>query len=177
MLMACQENYSPKPYGYFRVDLPAHSYSKITQQNLPYSFDISSIAKITQSSDFTQKNWIDIDYQTLNAKIHCSYFVVDNNLQELLEDSYRYVYKHVTKADGIIQQVYENPDARVYGILYDLEGNTASSLQFVLTDSIHHFFRAALYFDNKPNADSIAPMNEYIRDDMFRLVESFEWKR
>jgi len=72
--------------------------------------------------------------------------------------------------------IFENPEKKVYGILYDLTGNTASSVQFVLTDSTKHFFRGALYFENVPNKDSIAPMSAYIREDVIRLMESFEWK-
>jgi gliding motility-associated lipoprotein GldD len=58
-----------------------------------------------------------------------------------------------------------------------LKGNTASNLQFTLTDSTRHFLRGALYFDNVPNKDSIAPIANYIRADMVRLMESFEWKK
>jgi len=47
----------------------------------------------------------------------------------------------------------------------------------VLTDSTRNFFRGALYFNNVPNKDSIAPMENYIREDVIRIMESFEWKR
>ena len=72
--------------------------------------------------------------------------------------------------------MFQNPQKKVYGILYDLTGNTASSVQFVLTDSVHHFFRGALYFDNVPNKDSIAPMSDYIREDIVHMMETFEWR-
>ena len=65
----------------------------------------------------------------------------------------------------------------MHGILYDLKGNTASNVQFVLTDSTKHFFRGALYFNNVPNKDSIAPMSDYIREDIIHIMESFEWKK
>jgi len=73
--------------------------------------------------------------------------------------------------------VFDSEERNVHGILYDLKGNTASSVQFVLTDSTHHFFRGALYFNNVPNKDSIAPMSDYIRKDIIRIMESFKWKR
>jgi len=50
-------------------------------------------------------------------------------------------------------------------------------LQFVITDSTKHFIRGALYFDNVPNKDSIAPVADYIRQDMMQLIESFSWKQ
>lgn len=174
---ACKETGMPKPYGYFRVDLPEHSYRLADTLNLPYTFDLSCYATIVSRNENGEKYWIDIQYPLLNASIYCSYKQVKSNLYQLSEDSRRYVYKHAVKADGINEKVYENRDKNVYGILYDIRGNTASSVQFVLTDSTKNFFRAALYFNNVPNKDSISPMLDYVRRDMIRMMESFEWKK
>jgi len=174
---ACNDITMPKPYGYFRVDLPEHNYRVADTLNLPYKFDISSSASIVSRNENGEKCWIDIQYPMLNASVYCSYKPVKSNLYQLSEDSRRYVYKHSVKADGISEKVYENREKNVYGILYDIKGNTASSVQFVLTDSTKNFFRAALYFNNVPNKDSISPMLDYVRRDMIRMMESFEWKK
>jgi len=176
-LFACKNNFTPKPYAYFRVDLPEPSYRLFDTLNLPYKFEISNLANVILHSEPDKKNWIDINYPYLNANIFCCYMPVKNNLQELSEDARHYVYKHISVAEDISEQPYENPHIKVYGILYELKGNTASSLQFALTDSSRHFFRAALYFDNRPNKDSIAPMNNFIRQDIIHLIETFEWKK
>ncbi|MDD3080083.1 MAG: gliding motility lipoprotein GldD [Paludibacter sp.] len=176
-LISCGGNYSPKPYGYFRVDMPAHKYRIADTLNLPYKFELSDYAEIVSREEPGENYWIDINYPGLNCSVYCSYKHVKGNLRELSEDAHRYVYKHAVKADAINEKLFENPKKKVYGILYDLKGNTASSLQFVLTDSTRHFFRGALYFNNVPNKDSIAPMANYIREDMIRLIESFEWKK
>lgn len=167
----------PKPYGYFRVDLPPHSYRMIDTMELPYRFEVSDYAKVVKRDKDGEHFWIDLVYPGLNASLYCSYKPVKGNLFDLLEDTRRIVYKHTVKADGISEKVFEDKNKRVFGILYDLKGNTASSVQFVLTDSTKNFFRAALYFNNVPNKDSIAPMAEYIRQDVIRLIESFEWKK
>jgi gliding motility-associated lipoprotein GldD len=171
----CTNNYYPKPYGYFRVDLPEHQYQKI-DTTFPYSFEISSIAYTTTKSNSKEKYWIDINYPTLNATVHCSYKSVDNDIYILSEDAHRSVYKHLVKADDIIEKAFVNQQNNVYGIFYDLRGNVASVAQFVLTDSIEHFFRGAVYFNHVPNKDSIAPMAEYIKTDIVRLMETFSWK-
>ena len=44
----------------------------------------------------------------LNAEIHCSYKRINNNLYELSEDAHRSVYKHLIKADDIIENVFGN---------------------------------------------------------------------
>ena len=171
----CKKNYYPKPYGYFRVDLPEHRYHTIDTV-LPYHFEISDIATIELKKEEQEKYWIDIVYPTLNAAIHCSYKGINDNLYELSEDAHHSVYKHLVRADDITEQVFSNPEKKVYGIYYDLKGNAASVAQFVLTDSINHFVRGAVYFNHVPNKDSIAPMSDYIKQDVVRLMESFSWK-
>ncbi len=173
----CGDVIVPKPYGYFRVDLPMHRYERLDSAPLPYSFEKSVYARVIPRAENGENFWIDLKYPALNASLFCSYKPVRSNLQELTEDTRKIVYKHTVRADGIGEKVFVNPGKKVYGVLYDLTGNTASSVQFVLTDSTKHFFRGALYFENVPNKDSIAPMSAYIREDVIRLMESFEWKK
>jgi len=177
LLFSCEKAYIPRQYGYFRVDLDNHSYRNIDTLNLPYSFDLPINVQLIERKVEGEKYWIDLYYPKLNASLYCSYMPINGNLFDLLEDARKIVYKHSIRADGIGEKVFENKENNVHGILYDLKGNTATSLQFVLTDSTHNFFRAALYFNNVPNKDSIAPMAEYIREDVIRIMESFKWKK
>lgn len=177
LLMSCGEVSIPRPYGYFRVDLPEHAYRKVDTLNLPFRFDLPTNAKIISRKAMGAEKWIDLYYPELNASIYCSYKPVKGNLIDLLEDSRKIVYKHSVRADGIGEKVFDDSEKNVHGILYDLKGNTASSVQFVLTDSTRNFLRGALYFDNVPNKDSIAPMAEFIREDVIRIMESIEWKK
>lgn len=176
-LFSCGKNYVPHPYGYFRVDLPPHHYHYLDTLQLPYRFEISSSAEVEKREVEGEKYWIDIKYPFLNAAIYCSYKPIHGNLKELLEDTRQMAYKHSIRADAINEKLFQHPEKKVYGILYDLKGNTASSVQFFVTDSVRHFFRGSLYFDNVPNKDSIAPISDYIRQDIIRLMESFEWKQ
>jgi len=177
LLSSCEKTSIPRPYGYFRVDLPLHSYRIIDTLNLPYRFDLPKNARLIYRKTVGETYWIDLYYPTLNASIYCSYKPVKGNLIDLLEDTRKIVYKHSVRADGIGEKVFDHSEKNVHGILYDLKGNTASSVQFVLTDSTRNFFRGALYFNNVPNKDSIAPMANYIREDVIHIMESFEWKR
>jgi len=171
----CTGGYYPKPYGHFRVDLPDHDYNKVDTL-LPYSFDLSTYAHITMKQGEKEKYWIDIVYPALNATIHCSYIPVRADLYDLSEDARRSVYKHLIRADDIRESVFSNTENKTFGVLYELAGNAASVAQFVLTDSTNHFFRGALYFNHVPDKDSIAPMADYIKKDIIRLMESFNWK-
>ncbi len=177
LLTGCGKKYIPKPYGYMRIEVPDTCYHLLNVDSLPYNFDKSCHATAVQAiADAGEKNWINLTYPTLNATIHCSYKPLKNNLRELSEEARQFVYNHAIKAEAIPEKAYENPEQEVYGIYYELKGNTASSLQFVLTDSTNHFFRAALYFNSRPNQDSIAPVFDYIQGDVLRMIETFSWK-
>lgn len=175
-LSSCRKNYTPRPYGYYRVTIPEHNYRIFDVAEFPYKFEVSKIAEVKPNNANREKYWIDIAYPILNGKIYGSYKSVNNNLFELSEDAWKFVNTHISRADDMSRIEFENPGKSVYGILYDIEGNVASPIQFVLTDSVKHFFRGALYFDNRPNKDSIAPMLDYVREDMLHLMETFEWK-
>jgi hypothetical protein len=45
-----------------------------------------------------------------------------------------------------------------------------------MTDSVNHAIRAALYFNSKPEADSMAPVIEFVKADVMGILNSFEWK-
>jgi len=57
-----------------------------------------------------------------------------------------------------------------------INGNAATPSQFYVTDSVHHFITGSLYFNSKPNFDSIYPAAAYLREDIRRIMETIEWK-
>lgn len=173
LAVSCGKYSQPKPYGYYRISLPDTSYNTVDDSRLPYSFSMSNNA-IIQHRD--TNGWMDIVYPALNAKIYCTYHRVNNNLRQLSDDANGFIYKHAVMADAIPEQGFENPDNKVYGVFYDLQGNTASPIQVVLTDSTKHFFRAALYYYCTPNQDSLEPVTQYMRQDIRHMVETFQWK-
>lgn len=175
LAVACGKKPTPKPYEYFRIDLPPHQYRTI--DSLPdIHFRISAFARISDydGGDVTGYN---IDYPSLNGRIHLTYMPL--NLDSFIlvtEDSRRLAYKHTIKANSIIENYYENDTTKVYGILFKISGNAASPVQFFITDSARNFLRGALYFNNLPNYDSIVPVADYVQQDIERLIESMRWK-
>ncbi|MFA6923398.1 MAG: gliding motility lipoprotein GldD [Bacteroidales bacterium] len=171
-------NFIPKPIGYLRIDLPEHSY-KSFDTSYPYKFDYSLYAKVVKDTERNKEQyWINIEYPKYKAKIYISYKTVDDNLGKYIEDSHTFINKHIPKANSINENTIINSKKRVFGVVYDIEGiGAASPLQFYLTDSTKKFIRGALYFNTKPNNDSIAPVIGYIKKDIARFIESFEWKK
>ena len=172
---SCGKTSTPKPYGYYRITTPDTAYVSFAVQypSYPYSFALSRNAVVRPRSE--EPYWINIYYPALDATVHCSYKPVLHNLRELTDDALEFVYRNASYATSIPEREYTHPEAKVYGVLFDLEGNTASSCQFFITDSTHHFFRASVYCNCAPNADSLAPVYNYLRRDVIKMVETFEW--
>jgi len=178
-LVACQSNSGPKPRGYYRIDLPEKNYVELAK-DYPFTFVFPEYSEINKYEGVNREgedtdNWLNIDFPSFGAHLYLTYKPVSNNLGDLIEDSHSFVYKHVSVADGIEQVTFINEEESVYGLLFDIKGNAATSLQFYLTDSISRFMRGALYFDCEPNRDSLAPLIKFLRRDIEVLMENFTW--
>ena len=178
LLSSCDnKHYQPKPKGYFRIDFPEREYVRLDSMS-HYSFEYPTYTTITPDYLSPQeKEWINVEYPPYKGTIHISYKTVNDNLDAYLEDSYYMMTKHISRAMGIRDSIIVNPDRDVYGLVYFLEGEgVASPMQFYLTDSVNHFMRGSLYFNVKTNNDSLAPVIDFILDDVRHLIETVEWK-
>jgi gliding motility-associated lipoprotein GldD len=172
----CRERAIPKPKGYFRIDLPEKKYRSY-DTICPFSFEYPVYGKINYNlGKNSEPCWFNIEFPRFRAVMHFSYKTVNKNLDLMLKESYDYAYSHSVKADAITELPWQNTEHKVYGILYDIKGNTASSIQFFVTDSTRNFLRGALYFSAEPNSDSLAPVISFFREDIIHLIESFKWK-
>lgn len=171
--ISCGKRYVPKPYGYVRGFIPDTAYTMFDYSGV-CSFLLSNNAVVKARKD---DKWSNICYPALKATIHCSYAPVKENLRELTDDAQEFVYNHSSIATAISEQAYFREKDRVYCVLYELDGNTASPCQFYITDSLSNFFRASVYFDCLPNRDSLQPSIDYLHTDIIRLIESFQWNK
>jgi gliding motility-associated lipoprotein GldD len=180
LCVSCGADYTPKPVGYFRIDLPEKTYLSYTE-NSPFSFEYPIYSRIVKADTYDEYKIFErfnIAFDSLNADLHISYIEVDNNLSQLVDDANEFVYKHVSKANAIESRNWINIDNNVFGSVFEIEGRgAASQYQFYLTDSTQHFLRGALYFRTKPNNDSLAPVIKFIRKDIDHFIESFSWQQ
>lgn len=169
---------TPKPMAYFKVNFPEKKYT-IFRESCPFEFEYpSNYAVILPDTDsHAEPCWMNIVFPKFKAEINLSYKQVNNNLNKYLQDSWTLVTKHQIKASAMPETVINRDSAKVYGLLFEIEGNSASNLQFYLTDSTHHFIRGALYFYAHPNYDSLSPMIDFIKKDVDRMIATFKWKK
>lgn len=172
----CNKDYIPKPRGYYRISFPEKSYQKF-EADYPYKFEYPSYSDIeTDTSGFSEPFWINVVTNKNKAKLHLSYKPVKDNLAELTEESRELAYKHTIKAITINEKIFVNDKNKVYGTVYEIKGNTASPMQFHLTDSAKHFLRGSVYISEIPNYDSLLPVINFLEKDVYHLIETFNWE-
>src|SRR5690606_33208209 len=171
LFAGCKGDPVPKPAAHLRLDYQNPEYAAF-ENDCPYTFDMNADAIISQKTPCN----FEINYPKMKATLYLTYKPVANNIETLLRDAQNLTYKHVIKADDIMEQPYVNTEKKVYGMFYLVKGNAATNAQFYATDSTRHFVTGSVYFYAKPNFDSILPAADYIKNDMRRLIESMEWK-
>jgi len=173
---SCKEDSTPKPKGYLKLEYPEAVYKQYLT-DCPFTFDVNSIVEIEKPRGGGQYCGTNLSYPLLKGKIHLTYIGVDDELlKKSLKDAQNLTQEHVQKAESIEGIVFENTVQNKYGMVYEIEGNAASPVQFYITDNKKHFLRGAAYFNIKPNYDSILPAAHYLKKDIGVLMESLQWK-
>lgn len=176
-LVSCENEFSPKPKGFNRIELPDPVYTQLPD-SLPYNFSYSTFAKISSDSSWiSERYWIDLTYPELGATIQLTYKPIENNkklLVEYLADSYNLTSKHNVKAYAIEEAIVNLANGGQATIM-ELSGEVPSPFQFHVTDSVNHFLRGALYFKTATKNDSLAPVINYVKNDMIRMLNTLEW--
>jgi len=185
LLASCQEDklFLPKPRSFPKISYPdTKIYKDFNENYCDFGFRYPSYSTIKQDEYFFEEKpvhpcWFDIQSNVFNATMHCSYYPLSGrkSLDDLVNDAYRLAGKHNVKAEYYEESILNYP-GDVKGVLFEIEGDVATPVQFFLTDSTTHFFRASLYFNSKVNPDSIAPVLDYVMQDIDTLLQSFHWK-
>ena len=191
---SCSHEYMPKPKGYNRIELPPHEYLN-SPDTLPYFFKVSKLARINQDSSWVamnrikekispkiqlikEKYWIDISYDTLGANIEITYKEINNRndlMKAYLNDAYRLTSEHQVKAYSIDESIIRTANGYTASFV-ELKGEVPTQIQFVMTDSVQHFLRGALYFKTATMNDSLAPVINYLKVDILHFLNTLHWK-
>lgn len=199
-LYSCNSTYTSKKKGYFHIDLPKHEYRSFDRPDFPYAFEYPVYGNIMQDStyfDETPENnyWINVDFPQYHARLFMSYKIVGgkamykvkqpdgsyrdsagvNVFDYMVNDAFSLTNKNNVVASSIKDSLIRTQNG-VSGVLFSVGGNAATALQFFLSDTTKHFLRGALYFDATPNADSVRPVQDFLKKDLEHFIQSFEWR-
>lgn len=179
LFVSCGNEYSPKPRAYFRIEFPEKKYQTYSG-DCPYTFEFPEYAQVQPDSSRDSKPcWLNVNYPQFNGRIHLSYQSISSvaEFNQLIEDARTFAFKHTVKATAIDEGIISYPKENVYGIYYSIDGNTASSVQFFLTDSTKNYLRGALYFNEQPRLDSIQPVLDFVKKDIDQMIKTFKWRK
>ena len=181
VLTSCGNNVVPKPKAQLRLEYPKANYIDDNLE-LPFAFEKNILAKtiiVKELKASTKSYGVNVEYPSLKGTIFLTYKAIENNennLWDFIKDAQKLPNKHMSKADGVLEEGFESSVKKVYGRFYEIEGDAASQSQFYVTDSLNHFLTGSLYFYAKPNYDSILPAANYLQKDIKRIMETVIWK-
>jgi gliding motility-associated lipoprotein GldD len=173
-----EEPNSAKPQGYFRIATPNPTY--ITWDSvIPFTFQYNDLARFSLVKQEGKNYWMDLHYPQYNASLKMTLVSLKNDLREHVVNEERMLMFHVEKrkADDIQYSVIFDPNAKLYGQMYDIVGKEAATpLKFWVTDSLDFYVRATLYFNFVPNNDSLEPVIKYLKSDVLKMIDTWKWK-
>jgi len=183
LFTSCHTEETPKPNAWPRVHYPEAADTIVfADADCPYSFVVPDYYEIQRNILYFNEQpedpcWMNLVCQQLNATIYLSNKPLNANYsyRQMIEDAYKLTYKHASRADFIEPMEIENPNG-VHGLIYFVGGDAASNFQFFVTDTVNHFVRGALYFNNRPNADSLKPVIQFMVNDIQGMLGSWEWR-
>ncbi|MDG1381996.1 MAG: gliding motility-associated protein GldE [Flavobacteriales bacterium] len=172
---ACDQNQAvPRPKGYFRIALHDTLFSTVTL-DCPLDIEMAKSAQLEPVRNFAPDScWFNIVYPEYKARVHCTY-ASGVQLDPVLKDAFSLAYEHEVKADAIEIERMDFEDGGM-NLTWHIQGNAASPLQFLSTDGNDQFLRGALYFELRPNADSLNPVITRLSADVNHLVAHLDWR-
>lgn len=180
---ACEEPiYTPKPRAFPKINFPqATDYQQFDQEYCQFTFQYPDYAKVIQDKTFFEDVppnacWFDLKVPALESQVHFTYYPIEKtaDFQRLREDAFRLAQEHNKKANYIDELPIQKK--KVSGYVFDIDGEVASPFQFYLTDSTQHFLRGALYFDAQARPDSLAPAYDFMKKEILKMIDTFEWE-
>lgn len=182
--LSCSEAPTARPDAFMRIGLPSTDNYAPLNESAPFGLDINAEAEVIVKDVLAEEGneevregeyWLDVVYPTVLSTVQFTYKPVDNNLEALVRDAQQLAYKHTVKASGMREQFFEYKDKKVYGLYYELSGASATTTQFYATDSTQHFLRGVLYHYSAPNADSLAPVTQFMQAEILEMISSLHW--
>ncbi|RYM32556.1 hypothetical protein ERX46_14895 [Brumimicrobium glaciale] len=167
------KNFVPKPSTFLELNFPERTYEIFTD-SCGYSFNKPSYFNVQNVEGSTCNR--DVKLTKLNGTLHLSRIEMDTSLAVYVNYAIDKVGEHKVKATAILDTSFIRNDARVFGTLFELQGNVASPFQFYLTDSTSRFISGVVYFNTLPNYDSIKPTLDFVKSDLYEFMNTLEWR-
>jgi len=160
----------PKPKAFFYNELSVPSYVNYIT-NCGYSFFINSNNEI----DLENCN-MKIKNSSLNSTLYLSKINIQNNFSLIDSDFSKKINENSKNAFVVKVSEYNDLENKVFAKYFSFIGDAPSNTRFYITDSISIYLTGSLYFDSKPNYDSLLPSIHLLNNDIRKMIQTFKWK-
>ncbi|MFZ9028009.1 MAG: hypothetical protein ACO2Z9_03285 [Crocinitomicaceae bacterium] len=179
ILFSCgEEQLTPKPPTYLRLELPEANYEHY-EDECGYSFKLNSNYSVekapVQNQGFNCHRRIQLG--DLNGTVFFRFMKMEKPVAFYINNSIDEVEVHQVKATNIKDKKIIRQEDRVFGTVFELQGDVATPFQFYLTDSTDRFIYAEILFNSRPNYDSLKPSLDYLKKDLDTLLSTFKWPK
>ena len=100
----------------------------------------------------------------------------NNKLSYRLKNLNDFTSIHLKKISSIAKvQEFIDDQKRVYASIINIRGDVTSPYQFYATDSTTNLVIGILNLKAKTKYDSILPSLNYLKNDIYHLIESINW--
>jgi gliding motility-associated lipoprotein GldD len=182
LFCSCENVELPKPNAYLRLDFPSPIYEKIVfgANNTTLELNTAStlITIINNPNNLNLVILKSISYPLIDAEIKLEYFNLNknNNLNDRLKNLNDFTSIHLKKSSNPPKiQEFTNQNKKVYASIINIKGDVTSPSQFFATDSLNNLLIGILNFKSITKYDSIFPALDYIKTDVYHLIESIKW--
>ena len=182
LFCSCENVELPKPNAYLRLDFPSPIYKKIVfgANNTTLELNTAStlITIINNPNNLNLVILKSISYPLIDAEINLEYFNLNknNNLNDRLKNLNDFTSIHLKKSSNPPKiQEFTNQNKKVYASIINIKGDVTSPSQFFATDSLNNLLIGILNLKSMTKYDSILPALDYIKTDIYHLIESIKW--
>ena len=182
LFCSCKNVELPKPNAYLRLDYPSPAYKEIVLGTNNATIELNTASTLfTNIKSITNANSViskSISYPLINAEIKLEYYNLNksNKLNDRLKYLNDFTSIHLKKSSNSPQiQEFTNQNKKVYASIINIKGDVTSPTQFYATDSVNNLIIGILNLKSKTKYDSVLPALDYIKTDIYHLIESVEW--
>lgn len=167
------DNAVPRPKGYFRISPYAPEYTVFDGAPLGIQINKSAAVKITNNASTKDGSvWFDITYPRYNATVYCSYVPIKkstfnahmhNRMQRVMDN---------TRYGRPVCITFEDSIHGIASHLFMASEKNVTPVQFISTDSTRFVFNGTLFMNGVIQPDSIAPVIDYITEDIMYMLQN-----
>jgi gliding motility-associated lipoprotein GldD len=117
-----------------------------------------------------------IKNSSLNSTLYLSKINIQNNFSLIDSDFSKKINENSKNAFVVNVSEYNDLENKVFAKYFSFIGDAPSNTRFYITDSISVYLTGSLYFDSKPNYDSLLPSIHLLNNDIRKMIQTFKWK-